>query len=553
MVGMSALLAGSVRLERPALALEGAFALFVAGGGRGRALRRLSARGSALALFAAAAVPYLVLLGRGTFHGPRPRRGRPRHGLRSPRSAGLFVRELPAIAVIVAGSVGMVYTAVLVADREGLPRPLVGLLLLATLTSLPNAATAIRLGLRGRGEALVSETLNSNTINLSMGILVPAALVGIGEGANGLGLDYAWMAAVTVGTLALVGRRGGAGRAAGRSDRRRLPRLRRRPGRHGLTLGGPHQPVAGPGLGDQVRGMARIGLDLPPQLRDVDVQVVRLDLVGGAPHLAQDRPVREQLALVAHEEGEQVELDPARPAPARRRRVTRCRSKSTTRPPTVIDSPPVGRGAAHGRAQPGQELAHPERLGDVVVGAGVERLDLLPSSPTAERITIGHLAPRAQLAAHVDARAVGQHQVEHDGVGRPRGRRGQRLLARRRPHDLVARRRAGWWSARAGSAARRRRPGSAAARSRRRLVGGREREREAAPWPGRDSAQRRPPFASAKPARDREAEAGAGLVLRRRAAVERLEHVLELVLGQAAALVDHAHDHLLARAGDAHA
>jgi len=85
----------------------------------------------------------------------------------------------------------------------------------ASATSLPNAATAIRLGLRGRGEALVSETLNSNTINLSIGILVPAALVGLGAGANGLGMDYAWMAAVTVTTLVLVGRRGGAGPLAG--------------------------------------------------------------------------------------------------------------------------------------------------------------------------------------------------------------------------------------------------------------------------------------------------------------------------------------------------
>lgn len=212
MVGVSALLAGSVRLDRPALVLEGAFALFVTAVAAGVLFGPLGAW-PALALFAAAAVPYVVLLGRGTFHGPP----RPEPPGRPPLAAmaGLFARELPAVAVIVAGSIGMVEFAVLLADREGLPRPLVGLLLLATLTSLPNAATAIRLGLRGRGEALVSESLNSNTINISMGLLVPAALVGLGGGAHGLGLDYAWMAAVTVATLVLVGRRGGAGRLAG--------------------------------------------------------------------------------------------------------------------------------------------------------------------------------------------------------------------------------------------------------------------------------------------------------------------------------------------------
>ena len=39
--------------------------------------------------------------------------------------------------------------------------------------------------------------------------------------------------------------------------------------------------------------------------------------------------------------------------------------------------------------------------------------------------------------AHVHAGAVGQHQVEHDGVRRPGGRRRQRLLGGRRPRDLV--------------------------------------------------------------------------------------------------------------------
>jgi cation:H+ antiporter len=212
MVGVSALLAGRVRLDLPALALEGAFALFVTAVAAGVLFGPLGAW-AGLALFAAAAVPYLVLLARGTFHGPPA--PRPARSDSFVAVAGLFARELPAVAVIVAGSVGMVYFAVLLADRESLPRPLVGLLLLATLTSLPNAATAIRLGLRGRGEALVSESLNSNTINLSMGVLVPAALIGLGGGAQGLGPDYAWMAAVTVGTLALVGRRRGAGRIAG--------------------------------------------------------------------------------------------------------------------------------------------------------------------------------------------------------------------------------------------------------------------------------------------------------------------------------------------------
>ncbi len=221
MVGVSALLAGSVRLERPALALEGAFALFATAVTAAVLFTGLEPW-IALVVFAAGAVPYLILLARGTFHGPLPPRessapvidARSAAG-RVTQVIGLFVREIPALVVIVVGAVGMVYSAVLVAGRWGVPRPLVGLLLLATLTSLPNAYTAIRLGLAGRGAALVSEALNSNTINLSMGILVPSVIVSSASGGHGFALDYIWMVAVTIATLALVGRRGGAGRLAG--------------------------------------------------------------------------------------------------------------------------------------------------------------------------------------------------------------------------------------------------------------------------------------------------------------------------------------------------
>jgi cation:H+ antiporter len=221
MVGVSALLAGSVRLERPALALEGAFALFATAVTAAVLFTGLEPW-IALVVFAAGAVPYLILLARGTFHGPLPPR-EPSAPVIDARSAagrvtqviGLFVREIPALVVIVVGAVGMVYSAVLVAGRWGVPRPLVGLLLLATLTSLPNAYTAIRLGLAGRGAALVSEALNSNTINLSIGILVPSVIVSSASGGHGFALDYIWMVAVTIATLALVGRRGGAGRIAG--------------------------------------------------------------------------------------------------------------------------------------------------------------------------------------------------------------------------------------------------------------------------------------------------------------------------------------------------
>src|SRR5205085_11577398 len=74
----------------------------------------------------------------------------------------------------------------------------VGLLVLAPATSLPNAFTAVRLGLADRGAAVVSETLNSNTINLVVGVVVPALFVGLVGSSTRLKLDLAWLLGLTI-------------------------------------------------------------------------------------------------------------------------------------------------------------------------------------------------------------------------------------------------------------------------------------------------------------------------------------------------------------------
>ena len=95
--------------------------------------------------------------------------------------------------------------------------------ILAWLTSLPNAFTAFRLGLAGRGDALVSETLHSNSINMVGGLVIPALFVTItGVSAAGLALLFG-LTALTLAPLAL-----GQPRPPGRCCDR--PRLRRRRG-----------------------------------------------------------------------------------------------------------------------------------------------------------------------------------------------------------------------------------------------------------------------------------------------------------------------------------
>jgi cation:H+ antiporter len=129
------------------------------------------------------------------------------------RTVGIAALELPAIALVALGSLGMVNAALVLADRWSVSDAVVGMVVLAWLTSLPNAFTAFRLGLAGRGDALVSETLHSNSINMAGGLVIPALFVTItGVSTGGLALLFG-LTALTLAPLAhngSLGRRGGA-------------------------------------------------------------------------------------------------------------------------------------------------------------------------------------------------------------------------------------------------------------------------------------------------------------------------------------------------------
>ena len=109
----------------------------------------------------------------------------------------------------------MVDAALRLADRWSVPDVIVGIIVLAILTSLPNAFTAVRLAFQGRGSALVSETLNSNTVNLVFGVAVPALFVTLSSTSAITGFDLAWVLLMTAVALALLAQRGGLGRSGG--------------------------------------------------------------------------------------------------------------------------------------------------------------------------------------------------------------------------------------------------------------------------------------------------------------------------------------------------
>src|SRR5438874_8973153 len=72
--------------------------------------------------------------------------------------------------LIVLGSTGMVESALTLADSWNVPRTLVGVLVLAPLTSLPNAYTGVRLGLEHRGSDRKSTRLNSSHVEISYAV-----------------------------------------------------------------------------------------------------------------------------------------------------------------------------------------------------------------------------------------------------------------------------------------------------------------------------------------------------------------------------------------------
>ena len=231
MVGLSALLAGRVRVRRSTLIVEGGVGLAVTAIVTALLLGALSGV-LAVALLAGVLVPYLALV----IGGPRlatrlrlPRAldrviaGAVAEGEHraAPHSGAHFAthRQISLMALdlllIVSGSVGMVQAALSLGDRWGIRPALVGVLVLGPLTSLPNALTGVRLGLAERGAALVTEVLNSNSINLVAGVAVPALFVTFTAHATTDKLDLAVLAGATMATLALLARRDGVRRLGG--------------------------------------------------------------------------------------------------------------------------------------------------------------------------------------------------------------------------------------------------------------------------------------------------------------------------------------------------
>ena len=222
MIGMSALLAGGVRVARETLALEGAVGLVVTVLATVVLLRWLSPVGAVL-LSLLVVVPYLALVVGGQRLSERPgsRLRRLVHALHehpgpelppdtttnpTHHLLGLIVLDC---VLIVAGSVGMVQAALSLGGDWHISGTVLGVLILAPMTSLPNAVTAIRLGLADRGAALVGETFNSNSINLAVGVIGPSLFVTFAALSSLAKQQLGFLLVMTIAAVGLLAPRGG--------------------------------------------------------------------------------------------------------------------------------------------------------------------------------------------------------------------------------------------------------------------------------------------------------------------------------------------------------
>jgi cation:H+ antiporter len=108
-----------------------------------------------------------------------------------------------ALAAVVGGAYGMVAAAQSLGDRLDVSDFVLGALVLAALTSIPNLIAAVRLARHGRGAACVSEALNSNNANILVGLCVPAVILGLGSASGIATFAALWMVGMTVVAVAL--------------------------------------------------------------------------------------------------------------------------------------------------------------------------------------------------------------------------------------------------------------------------------------------------------------------------------------------------------------
>jgi cation:H+ antiporter len=223
LIGLGALVAGRIDLHRRVILLVGTVSLWISVVSMG-AVTNVVPAWISLILALAVMIPYIVLsawphlprrLGIGkptrtwlreTISEEESETAEAIHPTRGTWRDGLIA--VGALVVVVFSSVVMEHAASSFGTRFGWSSIVIGGIVLAGVTSLPNAVAGVYFAARGLGSALLSEALNSNNLNAVVGFMIPAVIVGLHD-ANTPAIEVVWfyfgLTFVTL-TLALVRR-----------------------------------------------------------------------------------------------------------------------------------------------------------------------------------------------------------------------------------------------------------------------------------------------------------------------------------------------------------
>jgi cation:H+ antiporter len=229
LLGVGAIVAGTIALHRKVVVLGGVVALWIAVCCAATATGFLPII-AGLVLASAMLIAYVIVLGvrrdvlariplPGNFvswlssavdeeelelkEAIHPARGRPIDA----------VVACVALIIVVLSSVAMERSAATLGQHFHIADAVIGGLVLAAVTSLPNAVAAVHLARRGRGAASLSTALSSNNLNVVVGLFIPSALLGVAAPSLVGNLTAFWYVAMTVLVLVLA-------YAKGRIDRR---------------------------------------------------------------------------------------------------------------------------------------------------------------------------------------------------------------------------------------------------------------------------------------------------------------------------------------------
>ncbi len=115
-----------------------------------------------------------------------------------------FVAAALALVVVVLASVTMERSASTLGHHFHVADAIVGAIVLAGVTSLPNAVAAIHLASKGRGAAALSTALNSNSLNVIAGLMIPGVFIGLARFSVPGSLTTWWYVGLTLVTLVLA-------------------------------------------------------------------------------------------------------------------------------------------------------------------------------------------------------------------------------------------------------------------------------------------------------------------------------------------------------------